>query len=135
MCKIFTDGPDVDTGPVLSVADQQFRRSVPPSRHIVGVILSRIFAIKSNSFCKKINEYVEFDFILLRSRANPKSQSFTTPSLVRRMFSGLTSRWMQLWAWQYPTACNVCQMIRFVNTSGTLQSSNRRLFSMLDTTI
>jgi hypothetical protein len=26
-------------------------------------------------------------------------------------------------------------MIRFVNTSGTLQSSNRRLFSMLDTTI
>jgi hypothetical protein len=25
-------------------------------------------------------------------------------------------------------------MIRFVNTSGTLQSSNRRLFSMLDTT-
>ena len=74
------------------------------------------------------------DQYLLRSRAKPKSQSFTTPSLVRRMFSGLTSRWMQLWAWQYPTACNVCQMIRFVNTSGTLHRESRdRSFPVLKT--
>jgi len=32
--------------------------------------------------------------ILLKIRANPKSQSFMTPCLVIRMFSGLTSRWM-----------------------------------------
>lgn len=31
---------------------------------------------------------------LLRMRAKPKSQSLMTPVLVRRMFSGFTSRWM-----------------------------------------
>lgn len=79
--------------------------------------------IKKFVFEKKKNKIVPIG--LLRSRANPKSQSLTTPSLVRRIFSGLTSRWMQLWAWQYPTACNVCQMIRFVNTSGTLQNHSQ----------
>ena len=33
---------------------------------------------------------------LISSPDTPKSQSFTTPSLVRRMFGGLISRWIVL---------------------------------------
>lgn len=51
-------------------------------------------------------------------RAKPKSHSLTTPSAVSRMFSGLTSRWMQLCRWQYATPCSVCQIICFDSNSG-----------------
>lgn len=50
--------------------------------------------------------------------ANPKSQSFTTPWEVSNIFSGFISLCMQLCRWQYATACNVCQIICLVNTSG-----------------
>ena len=34
------DGPDVDLGPVLSVADQQLRGPVPPRGHVVGEVVA-----------------------------------------------------------------------------------------------
>lgn len=54
----------------------------------------------------------------LNIRANPKSHSFTTPCAVSRMFSGFTSRWMQLCWWQYAIPCSVCQVICLVSNSG-----------------
>lgn len=54
----------------------------------------------------------------LNIRAKPKSQSFTTPCAVSRMFSGFTSLWMQLCWWQYATPCSVCHVICRVRSSG-----------------
>lgn len=39
--KHASDGPHIDWCPVLSVADQQLWRTIPPGRHVVRVILAR----------------------------------------------------------------------------------------------
>ncbi len=42
--------------------------------------------------------------------AIPKSRSFTVPSGVTRMLSGLTSRWMTSWRWAYDKALQTVRM-------------------------
>ena len=39
--KDASDGPNIDLGSVLSIADQKFRGSVPPGRHVVGKVVAR----------------------------------------------------------------------------------------------
>jgi hypothetical protein len=71
-------------------------------------------------------------------RAKPKSHSFSTPFLEMRRFSGLMSRWMTLWAWQYSmdrtswnTALRISSMLR---PSGFFSRSSRMVRSTYSNT-
>lgn len=91
-----------------------------PLEHLntYSLFICYLLIIYSNISGKKKKSYCHY---LLIIRANPKSANLTISFLVSSIFSGFTSRWMQLCAWQNCTACNNWYIVFLITASGHLE--------------